>query len=432
MFKFLVLMSCILLVNPDLPAWSQNAEVFSADAKPEPRLSLEQALQRTYRDNPRLWQWRQEQTLWNSRELQAGLGLNPELSLVAEDLLGSAAFTSDLFTQFTLSLAQTLILGDKQNARVRLIQLQKQLAYWDYKLQLQNLGLEVHQTYIRLLALQAEQQVVSEMQANAQEVQRLLARAVAVGKLAPAVLIQSELALKKLDSEALRLQIQSQSERHSLAALWGATEPDFSQLNQSLNLSGGRSLSDLEQAVLKHPRLARWELDSEYRQSLLKEAESQAIPDLNLSAGFRYHPPLSWGAVFSIGLPIPAFNSNQGKIQEARLRQQMWLKERQLEENRVQGLFKQAYTQAQGLSQWTVLVKQQQDLAQNQYQLALKAFQAGKIGSLELLYSAQNLYLLSQQLAEAQRQSLLARVDLLFYTDDLMPESQGLELKDFN
>lgn len=431
MFKFSMLISYFLLLNLTLPAWSQTTVGASSDLKPEPSLSLEQSLQRVYRDNPKLWQWRQEQALWASRELQAGLGFNPELSLVSEDILGSAAFTSDLFTQFTLSLAQTLILGDKRNARVRLIQLQKQLAFWDYKLQLQTLGLEVHQVYLRLLTLQAEQQVVSDMQANAKEVQRLLSRAVNVGKLSPSVLIQSELALKKLDAESLHLQIQAQSERQSLAALWGATESDFSQVDPGLNLSGGRSLKDLEQTLLQHPRLARWQLDAEYRQGVLSEAESQAIPDLNLSGGFRYHPPLTWGAVFSIGMPIPAFNSNQGKIQEARLRQNMWLKERQIEENRLRSQLKQVYTKAQGLSQWLILLRQQQALAQSQYQLALKSFQAGKIGSVELLNSSQNLYLLSQQLAEAQGQTLLSRVELMFYTDDLMPEAQGDELKDF-
>lgn len=425
MFKFSMLLTYFLLLNLTLPVWSQTTVEGSSDLKPEPSLSLEQSLQRVYRDNPRLWQWRQEQTLWASRELQAGLGFNPELSLVSEDILGSAAFTSDLFTQFTLSLAQTMILGDKQNARVRLIQLQKQLAFWDYKLQLQTLGLEVHQAYIRLLALQAEQQVLSDMQANAQEVQRLLSRAVAVGKLSPAVLIQSELALKKLSAASHYVEVQFQSERQSLAALWGATEPDFGQLDPGLNLGGGRSLGELEQALLQHPRLARWELDAEYRQGVLSEAESQAIPDLNLSGGFRYHPPLSWGAVFSIGMPITAFNSNQGKIQEARLRQKMWLKERQIEENRLRSQFKQAYTKAQGLSQWLTLLKQQQDLAQTQYQLALKSFQAGKISSLELLNSSQNLYLFSQQLAQAQGESLLARAELMFYTDDLMPQAKN-------
>lgn len=425
MFKFSMLLTYFLLLNLTLSAWSQTAEGDSSERKLVSSLSLKQALQRVYRDNPRLWQWRQEQILWESRELQAGLGFNPELSLVSEDVLGSAAFTSDLFTQFTLSLAQTLILGDKRNARVRLIQLQKQLSFWDYKLQLQTLGLEVHQAYIRLLALQAEQQVLSDMQANAEEVQRLLSRAVAAGKLSPAVLVQNELALKKISAASHYLEVQAQSERQKLAALWGATEPDFSQIDSGLNLNSERSLSELEQALLKHPRLARWELDAEYRQGVLSEAESQAIPDLNLSGGFRYHPPLSWGAVFSMGMPIPVFNSNQGKIQEARLRQKMWLKERQIEENRLRSQFKQAYTKAQGLSQWLTLLKQQQGLAQTQYQLALKSFQAGKTNALELLNSSQNLYLFSQQLAEAQGQSLLARAELMFYTDDLMPQAKN-------
>lgn len=128
----------------------------AATALPASSLSLDEALRRVSQDNPALWRLRQEQALWPARIQQAGIGLNPEVSLVGEDYAGSAAFTDDRFTQFTLGLAQTLVLGNKLEARVRLAQAQQQLAYWDYRLQLRSLGHDVYQAYVRILTLDAE------------------------------------------------------------------------------------------------------------------------------------------------------------------------------------------------------------------------------------------------------------------------------------
>ena len=60
MFKFSMLLTYFLLLNLTLSAWSQTAEGDSSERKLVSSLSLKQALQRVYRDNPRLWQWRQE------------------------------------------------------------------------------------------------------------------------------------------------------------------------------------------------------------------------------------------------------------------------------------------------------------------------------------------------------------------------------------
>ncbi|HEY9841683.1 MAG TPA: TolC family protein, partial [Candidatus Obscuribacterales bacterium] len=401
-----------------LPCLAQTALPPVSENAPAASLTLPQALSRVYHDNPLLWKMRAEQRILEARILQASLGPNPEFTFLSEDFAGSAAFSQDRFTQFTLGLVQTLVLGDKVALRTRLAQVQQQLLYWDYRLQLQELGAQVYRAYARLQNLEAEQNLLATLMANAREVDALLNLAVARGKLAPTVLLQSELALKVLETEASRLQLQARLQNQELAALWGTAEADFSVPGGTLEIELA-PLASLEQALPRHPRLARWALDRQQRQLALDAARAQAAPDLSLAGGVRYHPPLDWGMVLSLDIPFPFANGNQGNIEEARLRQEMWATERDQEERALQGLLRRAYAQAQGLALQLELLTQQVSLAQAQQQAAIKAFAAGKTGYLDVLTATQNLVQLSRQRVQTQGEHRLALIEVLSYTVEL-------------
>lgn len=396
------------------------------------QLTLESALKRVYRDNPALWRLRQERVLWQARITQAGLGPNPELSLVNEDAVGSAAFTQDRFTQFTLGLAQTLVLGNKIEYRTRLAQIQQQLADWDYRLQLQNLGAEVYRSYVRLLNLEAQRLLVNELGENARAQHELLSKSVQAGRLAPAVLLQSASVVKSFEAEALELSLEAQAHRQDLAALWGASESDFTQLAGPLPLTGWGPYQSLEQGLQNHPKLARWQIESQQRQLALDAAQAQTVPDLNLSGGLRYHPSLDWGLVLSLGIPLALFDRNQGNIEEAQLRKASWNKEREFEASGLRTQLRKAYDQAQGQLQLIEILKAQVSLSESQRETALKSFESGKTGSLELLMASQNRDQLRRRLIAAQGQRLLAVVEVLALTQVLLPEraTEQVEVRD--
>ena len=418
-------------LKPLLVVWSLcaltafGAQAQSASPSPQPTptalptdsLSLEEALRRVYQEHPALWRLRQEQALWSARVLQAGLGTNPEFTLSGEDFAGSAAFTSDRFTQFTLGLAQTLVLGNKVEARVRLARVQRH---------------EVYQTYARLLTLQAEQSLLAELVANALAQHALFVKAVNAGRIAPSALLQSESQVKTLEAEALSLELQARSQRQTLTQLWGGSTPDFIQLSGELPLSGWGGWDSLQAGLQTHPRLARWELEGQQRQGALDAARAQTVPDINLSGGLRYHPPLDWGLVLSLGVPFQIANGNQGQIEEAQLRNESWQHERLLEERSLLGQLRQAYDQAQGQAQLMALLREQVTLGQAQLEAANKAFIGGKTGSLEVLLAAQHLHQLRRKLTTAQGERLLAVVEVLALTQELLPEPNppALEVRD--
>lgn len=385
-------------------------------------LSLETALTRTYRSNASLWRLRQEQMLWKARILQAQLGPNPELSLMSEDFVGSAAFTQDRFTQFTLGLAQTLVMGNKIVHRTRLVQVQQQLAYWDYRLQLQNLGAEVYRSYVALLNLEAQRKLVVELAENARTQHSLLSKVVQTGRLAPSALLQSESIVRGFEAEVIELDLAAQARRAELAALWGATEPDFSQLGGTFPQTEWGTFESLETCLQIHPRLARWQFEGQQRQAALDTAQAQAAPDLNVSGGLRYHPPLELGLVLSVGIPFAIVNGNQGNIEEARLRNESWRKEREFEESSLRAQLRKAYGQMQGHLNLIKVLTDQVRLGEAQRAAALKAFEGGKIDYLGLLLASQNRDQLRRRLVETQNKYLLTEVEVIALTRELLPE----------
>ncbi|PKL76606.1 MAG: hypothetical protein CVV27_09390 [Candidatus Melainabacteria bacterium HGW-Melainabacteria-1] len=412
-----------LLLSLSLSGWLGHAGpamAQSAAAVPMAETGLDELLARVYSEHPELRGLRLEQQLWAARALQAGLGPNPELSLSGEDFVGSAAFTQERFTQFTLELAQSLPLGDRIERSRQLAQFNQQLAYWAYRVRLQELGAQVYIAYARLLALQAQQGLAAELIRSAQEIHALMQRAVAAGKLAPSVLLQSELEIAAAQADAVRLALVRQGELRDLALLWGGSDTELAALKP---LSPGLpALETLRAQLVSHPRLARWDTERAMRQAALDVARAQGVPDLTLSGGLRYHPPLDWGAVLSLGLPLPFANANQGHIEEARLRQQNWEQERALEARQLLSHLTSAYAQLQAHHSLLGILREQVRLAGEQQQAADKAFAAGKTGYLEVLTAWRNQVQLRRQFVQAQGELLLAEVEVLTSARILYPQ----------
>lgn len=104
------------------------------------------------------------------------------------------------------------------------------------------------------------------------------------------------------------------------------------------------------------------------------------------------------------------------------MRHASWQRERELEERTLKGQLRSAYEQAHGQEQLAELLKAQMELAKQQQAIAAKAFEAGKTNYLDLLLATRNLEQLRRRWLQAQGERLLAISEVLFFTQDLMPE----------
>lgn len=388
---------CLGLLNP-LPAQALTP------------VNLEQALKRVYQDHPELARLRLEQDILAAKARFAGTGPNPELALLAEDFVGSAAFNDDRFTQFTLELAQALPLGDRLERSRQLAALNQQLAYWDYRMMLQELGVDVYSAYAELWQLEAELNLAQELIRSAEAIHELLSKAVSAGKLAATALLQSELELESARAERARVQLEQQRASQKLALLWSGTESDLKALTPPPELIDADTL---RARLSLHPRLARWQSEREQRDAALTAAQSQTMPDLMITGGLRYHPPFDWGGVLMLGLPLPFNSANQAGIEEARLRRAAWEQEREREARLLLARYTQALQQLEAHTSLIQILKRQGELAAELEAAAQKSFSAGKTGALEVLNAHRASVQQKRQLLAAQRAQLMARIAVL-------------------
>jgi cobalt-zinc-cadmium efflux system outer membrane protein len=107
--------------------------------------------------------------------------------------------------------------------------------------------------------------------------------------------------------------------RKRLAALWGSTEPLFSEamgdLDQVLDIP---ALADAASQLEKNPLLARRDSELSRHEAKLAVEKSKRYSDLTLRAGIRqYGDTDDSAAVMDLSVPLPFFNRNQGGIAEA-------------------------------------------------------------------------------------------------------------------
>ncbi len=423
----LVLMAlCLQLI----PIAVQAAEPGSATGQTSPAntdsgpLSLEDALNRVEREHPGLVSLRQEQALLAIRAQFAGTGPNPALSFLAEDFAGSAAFTDDRFTQFTLELSQALPLSDRLERSRQLAKVNQQLAYWEYRLKRQELGAMVYSAYARLWQLQNQHRLATEILRTSTEIAELLAKGVNAGKLAPTVQIQAELEREGARSELARLELEQQRLSRELALLWSGSE---SRLQVLAPPPGLPDLESLRLQLSQHPRLARWQSEQIQRDATLYQAQAQATPDLNLSGGLRYHPPFDWGAVLLLELPLAMNSSHQAAIAEAQLRRQTWESEREREAKQLWAQFQQLSQELTAHQHLIDGIRRQTTLAAELEQAAQKAFKAGKVPAQDVLLAYRASIQLRRQLLAAEGEQLFVQTELLSLSPIVYPADPQLE-----
>lgn len=405
------------------PYNQHKAQTSVAEVEPQ---EASAALQRAWQLNPRLQSLRREYARAAAQLQQVGLLANPELALTAEDMLGSAAFTPDRFTQFTLEWLQALPLSDRLSRQRQLAELELALLEREYQLALLEVSHAVYLGISRLHSLRQHQQLATERVAHARETARLIAAQLAAGKLPAVADLQARQQVLQQEAELLDLNSQYSQAQLALSRLWGAP-PSSNGLTVTGELQPPQALPafvDFVQRLQQHPRLTRWQLEEERRQQDLQATQTQAVPDLTASGGLRYHPPGDWGVVASLRLPLQLFNSNQGNIAEARLRQQSLQAERDQEWQALLAELQQAYQAYQAeWARWQLL-QQQLELAYQAFEIAQKVFTAGKSSYLEVLQSQHSYFAVQRQLLDSHWELEQARLQLQSLSQTLVPASK--------
>jgi cobalt-zinc-cadmium efflux system outer membrane protein len=250
---------------------------------------------------------------------QARLRPNPEVSLEAENLAGSGAFSGLQATEYTVSVGQRLELGGKRSARIRAATAEARVSELRGALAVAELGLTVRQRYVAAVAAAANAALAADILERNRELARIAGVLVKVGREPPLRALRAQAAVSEAEADLQAADAASRTARAALAALWSDAGPppplpaSFPEIEPPAVL------------LAATPRLPVQIAQAERRaaEAGIAREQSLRVPDPVISAGVR-RLEQSDDQAFLVGVsvPLPFWNRNQGNVAaaEARLR----------------------------------------------------------------------------------------------------------------
>lgn len=361
-------------------------------ASAEQTLTLQQALVLALEKNPELAVFSADIRAADGRRLQASLLPNPEVGVEFENVAGSGDFSGAQSAETTLQLSQLIELGGKRGQRVRVADHSRTVAGLDYEAKRLEVFRAVAQEFITVLGAQRRLLWAEEAVRLTEKFEPSARKRVEAGAASPVELTRFNLQIATAKIERDQIQRDLATARKRLAALWGSNEPGFEQVVGDLEkLPAAPTLEESDQRLAQTPALKRWESEQARREAAVKLERANATPDVTVGAGYRhFNDPSESAAVFSLSVPLPLFNRNQGAIREARAEADKAAAERRTTEVRLRSDLRVAFDNLTSAKSQIVALKDTiLPQAKDAFEKVNEGYLAGRFNYLEVV-DAQN------------------------------------------
>lgn len=349
--------------------------------EPTVPLTLPAALSMALEANAELSAARHELQAVEASVQQAGVLPNPSVELAAEDRRRDTRET-------TFLLSQSIELGGKRSARVQVAQRGKDAAMAELDARRAEVRAAVITAFFEVLAAQERLRLAEESAQLAQRATDAAARRVAAGKISPVEETKARVAESGVRLELNRVRNELASARKRLAATWGNTAPHFERAEGRIDaLPALPGLNDLSSRLAMAPTVARARYELDRRQALAQLERSRRVPDVTVSMGVKRSEELGRNqAIVGVSIALPLFDTNRGNVLEALRRADKARDELTATEIRLDSEIAQAYAQLDTSRQEAeTLQKEILPGAQSAYDAAVKGFEFGKFGFLDVL-----------------------------------------------
>lgn len=269
-------------------------------------LRLEQAVSRALDANPLLAADTAELRAAEARSARGALPKPLTVNGEFENFAGSGTLSGVRSSEGTLRIGKVLELGGKRAARQALgrAEVDQQLNQADVT----RVAL-VRETTFRFIDVISDQRRLAfarERVRLAERTRREVSSWVSAARNPESDLRSAEIALAEAELELEDAQHELESARVTLAAIWGAMEPDFSELVGDFDvLPELQALESLAARLLLTPEQRDVALQRETAEARRRVALASAKPDIDLSLGVRRLEGLDdQGLVMSISVPL--------------------------------------------------------------------------------------------------------------------------------
>ncbi len=296
---------------------TQSLQVQATENKLSNSLSLPEAIQRTFKNNPELQTFQYRLEAQQGRMIQADLSAKPKLDLELEDALGTGDYNGFDSAQTTLSISWVLD-GSIREKRTAVAFHGNSLIESEQAIKRLDSATQTAHYFIQALSYQ-ERLVIAKLAITlASTTVKEIKNKVTVGKTPEAELYRSEAELAKRELVLLDIKHEIKSLHRQLAAQWGSTNPHFSSVSGSLTqLPSVIDFNTLKLQLKQNPDLSKYLSQQRVTEATLQLAKEQRNIKWSFTSGVRHYAQdddVSIIAGFSI--PLGITNRNQGRIAE--------------------------------------------------------------------------------------------------------------------
>lgn len=275
-------------------------------------LSLHDALNLTLKANPDIAVAMREQESVSGMKTQATLRPNPSVSTFMKD-------TRNATRETTLQISQELELGNKRDARMAAAE----ILYNKAEVELENKKSEIHANVIAAFyGVLAAQERVSLAKTSLELANFALdaaSKRVKAGKSSPVEETKSRVAESAAKIELNQAKAQLSASRKLLSGLWGSSTPAFEYADGDITVIPEiAALHELSAVLDNAPAVKLGKIEISMREAFTKVERSKSTPNITVSAGVVNNQELGLNqALLGLSIPIPIFDRNQGRLEEA-------------------------------------------------------------------------------------------------------------------
>jgi cobalt-zinc-cadmium efflux system outer membrane protein len=351
-------------------------------------ITLDEAIRLALASNPTLRSATRSVAIADATKSQAGLIVNPELSVLREGMDRANR------TQ-TVQINQRLELGGKRSARVDVAERERQMALQDVAVAQAQLRADVTTAYFEALIAQERLELAQASVQVAEKATLAASKRVTAGRISPIEESRSKVAEAGVRLELAQALSELSLAKQRLGALWGRI--DAGPLSLERPAGDGTALPPfdmLRQQLEAGPQLRRARNQVEREEAQVRLERAQRVPDLTVTVGSQRDNQIGHNqAVVGVSFPLPLFNRNQGNMLAALRRTDKARSDLDAERLRVSQALSEAYQRAQLAQQEIASITTDiLPVAQTTYNAAVTGFEAGKFSFLDVLDAQRTLF----------------------------------------
>ena len=289
------------------------------------------------------------------------------------------------------SVQQLIYLGGKKKNEVEFAKSNVEIAQLEFEQLLRNLRFELHQNFYTLYFEQQKIQTLKAQLTNLDTLINAYSAQVEKGNMPLKDVIRLQSLSFSLQNDLLEIQKTCNQAQQIISLFTGFLQPitlknvetevqNFYTKTISISTDSLVALS-----LSQNPEYLTYQKIIESDYLMLKWQKSLATPDLNLGASYDQMGGAFQNQVnLTLGIPLPLWNRNKGKIQAAQIQIEQSKKQQDFKKNELQSLVENAYLNWQNqYNQYKSLQNSTTDNLNTVYRGMLQNFQRGNISLLE-------------------------------------------------